>query len=138
MSYNTTINGNGYVRETFWNFIEEEADLLLHFYNINYKDMKLDNNQHINFFKKYKLISFYTTFILDEPIHPVGMPFPGGFKVKYENGTYYSPVKENQKDNPGAVCEFWIAEQDENVKKQIKWKQKNCYGVVFINEWMEL
>jgi len=106
LSYNTTINGNGYVRETFWNFIEEEADLLLHFYNINYKDMKLDNNQHINFFKKYKLISFYTTFILDEPIHPVGMPFPGGFKVKYENGTYYCPVKENQKDNPGAVCEF--------------------------------
>jgi Uncharacterized protein conserved in archaea len=38
----------------------------------------------------------------------------GGFKVKYENGIYLCPVKGNQKDNPGAVCGFCIAEQDES------------------------
>ncbi len=66
------------------------------------------------FFEIYKLISLYTTFILEESVHPPGTPFPGGFKVKYENGTYLCPVKENQKDNPGAVCGFCVAEQDQD------------------------
>lgn len=65
-----------------------------------------------DFFKIYKIMSLYTTFILEEPVHPPGTPFPGGFKVKYKNGVYLCPVKENQKDNPGAVCGFCIAEQD--------------------------
>ena len=67
-----------------------------------------------DFFKIYKIMSVYTTFILEESVHPPGTPFPGGFKVKYENGTYLCPVKENQKNNPGAVCGFCIAEQDES------------------------
>ena len=65
-----------------------------------------------DFSKIYQIISIYTTFILNEPIHVVGTEFPGGFKVKVENGTYYCPVKEKQKDNPDAVCGFCIAEQD--------------------------
>lgn len=68
-----------------------------------------------SFFRIYKIISIYTTFVLEEPVHPVGTPFPGGFEVKYENGEYLCPVKEKQKDNPGAVCGFCIAEQDESV-----------------------
>jgi uncharacterized protein (UPF0305 family) len=63
----------------------------------------------------YTLISLYTTFILNEPIHIVGTLFPGGFRVKYENKIYYCPVKEAQKDNPNAVCGFCIAEQDASV-----------------------
>lgn len=65
-----------------------------------------------SFFKIYKIMSLYTTFIIEEPVHPPGTPFPGGFKVRYENGTYFCPVKEKQKNNPGAVCGFCIAEQD--------------------------
>lgn len=65
-----------------------------------------------SFFQIYKIISLYTTFIIDEPIHPVGTPFPGGFEVKLDGKTYLCPVKEGQKDNPGAVCGFCIAEQD--------------------------
>lgn len=68
-----------------------------------------------NFFKIYKIVSIYTTFILEEPIHIVGTLFPGSFRVKLENEIYYCPVKEKQKDNPGAVCGFCIAEQDEDV-----------------------
>jgi uncharacterized protein (UPF0305 family) len=64
------------------------------------------------FFIIYQLISIYTTYVLEEPIHLVGTPFPGGFQVKYEDGIYLCPVKERQKDNPSAVCGFCIAEQD--------------------------
>jgi uncharacterized protein (UPF0305 family) len=68
-----------------------------------------------NFFRIYEVVSIYTTFILEEPIHIVGTLFPGGFRVKLDGDTYYCPVKEKQKDNPGAVCGFCIAEQDEDV-----------------------
>ena len=60
----------------------------------------------------YQIISIYTSFVLDEPIHVVGTEFPGGFKVKYEDGKYLCPVKEKQENNPNAVCGFCIAEQD--------------------------
>ena len=64
------------------------------------------------FFKIYKIISLYTTFVLEEPVHPVGTPFPGGFRVKYNGDNYLCPVKERQKNNPGAVCGFCISGQD--------------------------
>jgi uncharacterized protein (UPF0305 family) len=67
------------------------------------------------FFKIYKIISIYATFVMGEPIHPVGTPFPGGFEVKYEDDIYLCPVKDKQKDNPNAVCGFCIAEQDKSV-----------------------
>jgi uncharacterized protein (UPF0305 family) len=60
----------------------------------------------------YQIISIYTSYVLDEPIHVVGTEFPGGFKVKYEGGIYLCPVKDKQKNNPNAVCGFCIAEQD--------------------------
>lgn len=59
----------------------------------------------------YYLICIYTTFILDEPIHHVGSIFPGNTKVRYENGTYYCPVKNNNVGNLKAVCRFCIAKQ---------------------------
>ena len=65
-----------------------------------------------NFFKIYKIMALYTTFILEESVHPPGTPFPGGFNVKFDGDKYICPVKERQKDNPGAVCGFCIAEQD--------------------------
>ncbi|EKF86206.1 DUF2115 domain-containing protein [Methanobacterium formicicum] len=64
------------------------------------------------FFQIYKIISLYTTFILEEPVHPVGTSFPGGLKVQYDGEKFLCPVKERQKDNPGAVCGFCIAQQD--------------------------
>jgi uncharacterized protein (UPF0305 family) len=66
-------------------------------------------------FRIYQIISIYTTFIVKESVHPVETPFPGGFKVKYEDDTYLCPVKERQKDNPSAVCGFCIAEQDPEI-----------------------
>ena len=63
----------------------------------------------------YKILSLYSTFIKEEPIHQVGFMFPGGFTVKIERDKFTWPVKENNKNNPSAVCPFCIAEQDENV-----------------------
>ena len=68
-----------------------------------------------SFFEIYKIMSIYTTFILEEAVHPPGTPFPGGFKVKFDGNKYLCPVKERQKDNPGAVCGFCIAEQDPEI-----------------------
>jgi uncharacterized protein (UPF0305 family) len=62
------------------------------------------------FLRIYSIISLYTTFIKEEPIHQVGTPFPGGFQVKKENNRYTCPVKKNNEDNPLAVCPFCIAE----------------------------
>jgi uncharacterized protein (UPF0305 family) len=63
----------------------------------------------------YSIISLYTTFIKDEPVHQVGTLFPGGFTVKKEGDKYTCPVKDNNDDNPLALCPFCIAEQDKEV-----------------------
>lgn len=63
----------------------------------------------------YVITSLYTTFILEEPIHPVGSEFPGRLKVTEENNTFYCPVKENQKENPNAICHLCLAEQTPNI-----------------------
>lgn len=60
----------------------------------------------------YQIISIYTSFVLDEPIHVVGTEFPGGFTVRYDDDNYFCPVKEKQENNPNAVCGFCIAFQD--------------------------
>ena len=59
----------------------------------------------------YIIVALYTTFILEEPIHPVGSEFPGSLKVEEKNGEYYCPVKDKQKDNENAICNLCLAEQ---------------------------
>jgi uncharacterized protein (UPF0305 family) len=67
------------------------------------------------FVKIARIISAYTTFVLEEPIHPVGTKFPGGFILYIQNGIYYCPVKKNQENNPSALCKFCVSVQDENM-----------------------
>ena len=67
------------------------------------------------FLRLAKIVSIYTTFILETSIHPVGTSFPGGFTLKFENGVYLCPVKEKQMNTPGALCRFCVSKQDENV-----------------------
>jgi uncharacterized protein (UPF0305 family) len=63
----------------------------------------------------YVITSLYTTFILEEPIHPVGSEFPGSLKVEERNGEFYCPVKDNQKDNANAICHLCIAVQTPDI-----------------------
>ena len=66
------------------------------------------------FLRLAKIVSIYTTFILETSIHPVGTSFPGGFKLKFENGEYLCPVKEKQLNTPSALCRFCVSKQDKN------------------------
>ena len=68
------------------------------------------------FLRLAKIVSIYTTFILEASIHPVGTSFPGGFKLKFENGVYLCPVKEKQMNTPGALCKFCVSKQDKSVE----------------------
>lgn len=59
----------------------------------------------------YGIVSLYTTFVLEEPIHPVGTPFPGSLKVEEKDGKFYCPVKDANIESPNAVCKMCLAEQ---------------------------
>lgn len=63
----------------------------------------------------YVITALYTTFILEEPIHPVGSEFPGSLKVEKRNDKFLCPVKDNQKDNVNAICHLCLAEQTPDI-----------------------
>lgn len=71
-------------------------------------------NQEKCFVKVARIISTYTTFVCEEPIHPVGTKFPGGFVLHLENGKYLCPVKQRQMNNPSALCRFCVSVQDKS------------------------
>ena len=74
-------------------------------------DINESMNSKTKFPLIYGIISIYTTFILEEPIHPVGTPFPGSLKVEEKEGVFYCPVKDANLESPNAVCKMCIAEQ---------------------------
>lgn len=63
----------------------------------------------------YTLISIYTTFILEESIHPLETPFPAGERIILKDGIYYCPVKHNNIKNPTALCKLCIAREKEEL-----------------------
>ncbi|HVP96264.1 DUF2115 domain-containing protein [Methanoregula sp.] len=63
----------------------------------------------------YYLVSAFTIFLLDRPGHPVGMPFPGGYKVEERNGTFYCLIRDHEKEVPFSICNFCPACQTPGV-----------------------
>ncbi|CAJ37979.1 hypothetical protein RRC236 [Methanocella arvoryzae MRE50] len=61
----------------------------------------------------YYLISIFYMFVLDEPGHPAGMPFPGGFTVREHDGVVYCPIRDKEKDVEYSICNFCPAKQDD-------------------------
>lgn len=61
-------------------------------------------------FLKY-LLAAYCMFVLKEPGHPVGTPFPGGDTVQLIGGIYYCPVRDKAGDVDAALCPFCPALQ---------------------------
>ncbi len=59
----------------------------------------------------YFIVNCFAMFVLEEPGHPVGMPFPGGFKVEKRDGMYYCPIREKEKDLPYSICNFCPCKQ---------------------------
>jgi uncharacterized protein (UPF0305 family) len=64
----------------------------------------------------YYLIAAFTMFVLDEPGHPVGMPFPGGFSVEQRGREYYCLIRDKEKDVFYSICNFCPAIQAEEGK----------------------
>ncbi|MEI8331168.1 MAG: DUF2115 domain-containing protein [Methanomicrobiales archaeon] len=61
----------------------------------------------------YYLIAAFSMFVLDEPGHPVGMPFPGGFKVEQRGRDYYCLIRDKEKEIVYSICNFCPAKQAE-------------------------
>jgi uncharacterized protein (UPF0305 family) len=57
------------------------------------------------------LLAGFCMFVLEEPGHPVGTPFPGGDTVQLIDGVYYCPVREKAGDVDSALCPFCPARQ---------------------------
>ena len=81
---------------------------------LNCQKKEAKNENELCFLEIARIVSIYTTFILEASIHPVGTLFPGGFKLKFENGAYLCPVKERQMDTPSALCRFCVSKQDDS------------------------
>ncbi len=54
-------------------------------------------------------------FVLDEPGHPVGTPFPGGFVVEKRGNEYFCPIRDKEEDVWYSICNFCPAKQTEDV-----------------------
>ncbi len=61
----------------------------------------------------YYLIAAFTMFVLEEPGHPVGMPFPGGFTVEQRGRQYYCLIRDKEKEIFYSICNFCPALQTE-------------------------
>ncbi|MDO5847451.1 MAG: DUF2115 domain-containing protein [Methanocorpusculum sp.] len=64
----------------------------------------------------YRLVYGYVMLLAGKPGHPVGTPFPGGWKVLEEKGVILCPIRDKEKDLPLALCNFCPAVQDERCR----------------------
>jgi uncharacterized protein (UPF0305 family) len=61
----------------------------------------------------YYLIAAYTMFVREYPGHPVGMPFPGSFRVEEKEGIFLCPIRDREKEVFYSICNFCPARQSE-------------------------
>ena len=61
----------------------------------------------------YYLMVAFSMFVLDAPGHPVGMPFPGGFKVEQRGRDYYCLIRDKERELVYSICNFCPAKQAE-------------------------
>lgn len=66
----------------------------------------------------YYLVAAFTMFVLDEPGHPVGMPFPGGFSVEQRGRDYYCLIRDKEKEVVYSICNFCPALQTEEAVRK--------------------
>ncbi len=58
------------------------------------------------------LMAGYAMYVLDEPGHPPGMPFPGGAQVRLCDGVYYCPIRDKEEEIFYSLCNYCPALQD--------------------------
>lgn len=52
------------------------------------------------------LMAAFAMYVLDEPGHPVGMPFPGGEVVRRSGIQYYCPIRDKEEEIFYSICNF--------------------------------
>ena len=60
----------------------------------------------------YYLLSAFAMYVCDEPGHPEGTPFPGGFVVHRKKGRYYCAIRDKEEEIWHSICNFCPALQD--------------------------
>ena len=63
----------------------------------------------------YYLLSAFAMFVMDQPGHPVGTPFPGGFVVEQREAGFFCPIRDKEEEIPFSICNFCPAKQMEGV-----------------------
>ncbi|NLX49763.1 MAG: DUF2115 domain-containing protein [Methanospirillum sp.] len=61
----------------------------------------------------YYLLAGFSMFVLERPGHPVGTPFPGGFRVEERRGAFLCPIREKEGDLWFSICNYCPADQAE-------------------------
>jgi uncharacterized protein (UPF0305 family) len=85
-------------QKNFWQMVKVQCD-------------SADENEGARLrFLKFLLAGF-CMFVLNEPGHAVGTPFPGGDKVECIDSVYYCPVREKADDVDAALCPYCPAFQ---------------------------
>jgi uncharacterized protein (UPF0305 family) len=105
-----TMNDSIHDRETFRKFCEMLHEGVFAWNDSGERNLYFRNPKNRLF---YYLIAAFTMFVLDEPGHPVGMPFPGGFSVEQRGRDYYCLIRDKEKDVFYSICNFCPAHQTE-------------------------
>jgi len=75
--------------------------------------LKEDGNRLRRYELLYYLLAAFTMFVRELPGHPIGTPFPGGFRVEERSGEYYCPVREKEDEVETSICPFCPAKKSE-------------------------
>lgn len=105
-----TMNDPIHDRETFLKFCEMIPEGVFAWNDSGERNPYFRNPKNRLF---YYLIAAFTLFVLDEPGHPVGMPFPGGFSVEQQGRDYYCLIRDKEKEVFYSICNFCPAHQTE-------------------------
>ncbi len=72
-----------------------------------------DNERMVPFYRLfYYLLCAFAIFVRDEPGHPMGTPFPGGFTVHTKKGICYCPIRDKEEEIWHSICNFCPVLQD--------------------------
>ena len=61
----------------------------------------------------YYLLAAFIMFVMEEPGHPVGTPFPGGYTVHKKGDTFVCYIRDKEKDVVNSICNYCPAIAEE-------------------------
>ena len=81
-------------------------------YSLEFLTYKWDSEIHKSDLLQLGILgTLYHRFIVEKPIHPLDLPFPGNLKIVYDNGQYFCPARKNNLKNPVAYCKMCLCQE---------------------------